>query len=393
MSRKLTRRAALMAPAIGMAFGRTSLSLAAGATDRRFVVVLLRGGLDGLSVVVPYGDKDLLELRAPLVPPSPGSPNGLLDLGGFYGLNPALSGLHGLYAANEALLIHAVAGPYRVRSHFDAQDFMEAGASQRLPSGWLNRVAGLLPAGGATDSAMAMGYALPPLLRGPAPVANWAPPIWPEAPPDLYARLIAMHRHDPVTLPAFVEGLKERRFTNAVLAGNALPPGTPPFTVLADRAGRFLAAADGPRLASLELEGWDTHEAQPVRLWYALRQLDDGLMALKASLGDAWAKTAVLVMTEFGRTARVNGSGGTDHGTATVALVLGGAVAGGRVQADWPGLGSGRLFEDRDLQPTLDINAVARSILSTHIAVSDADLATVFPDSVAAAPLHGIMRA
>ena len=216
----MARRTALGALTVAAGLGRARLGFARAATEQRFVVVLLRGGLDGLATVVPYGDRSLMGIRAPLVPPPVGSGNGMLDLGGFYGLHPALSRLHGLYWAGEILAVQAVAGPYRSRSHFEAQDFMEAGAGHRVPSGWLNRVAGKLLPSGELDAAIALGAAVPPLLRGPVPVGNWAPRIWPAATPDLYARLIALHRRDPVT----------------------------GFTVLADRAGRLLAAPEGPRL-------------------------------------------------------------------------------------------------------------------------------------------------
>ncbi len=390
--RHLTRRAALGALAGGFVLGRSALAVAAAATEQRFVVVLLRGGLDGMSAVVPYGDSGLMELRAPLVPPPPDAPGGLLDLGGYFGLHPALTGLHGLYKAGQLLAVQAVAGPYRARSHFEAQDFMEAGAIQRLSSGWLNRVAGRFATRGSMDTALALGSAVPPVLRGPTPVGNWAPPMWPGATQDLYARLLQMHRRDPVTGPAFAEGLKERGFTDAVLAGSAPPPNSSGFTVLADRAGRMLAAADGPRLATLETEGWDTHGAQVNRLGFELRRLDEGLMALRTGLGEAWKQTVVLVMTEFGRTARVNGSGGTDHGTAGMAFVLGGNVAGGKVLADWPGLAPGRLFEGRDLQPTMDVRSLAKGLLATHLGLDEAGLADAFPDSGVAAPTLGLMR-
>ncbi len=389
---QLLRRSLLGAIGGGLVLGRSALALAAANTEQRFVVVLLRGGMDGMSAVVPYGDKDLAALRAPLVPPPPGSPGGLLDLGGFFGLHPALAGLHGLFKAGEALPVHAVAGPYRARSHFEAQDFMEAGAPRRMTSGWLNRLAGTFHGRGSMDPAVALGAGVPLLLRGPIPVSNWAPPMWPSATQDLYARLLAVHRRDPITGPALTEGLKERGFTESVLAGTAPPPNSTGFALLADRAGRMLAAPDGPRLAALETEGWDTHGGQASRLTFELQRLDEGLMALRRGLGAVWQRTVVLVTTEFGRTAGINGSGGTDHGTASVAFVLGGGVAGGRVRADWPGLAPGRLFEDRDLQPTLDIRSLAKGIAQQHLGLTPAELADVFPGSETAAPLGGLMR-
>jgi uncharacterized protein (DUF1501 family) len=388
---RLTRRAALLGLSAAFTLGRASLALAAAATDRRFVVVILRGALDGMAAVVPYGDKDLATWRAEIVPPAPGQPNGLLDLGGFYGLHPALSGLHGMYKANELAPVHAVAGAYRSRSHFEAQDYMEFGAEQRMTSGWLNRVAAALPAGGS-ENALAVGASVPVLLRGPTQVGTWLPQGGGHPEPDLYARIAALNAHDAVTGAAIANGLKERGFSAGVLAGTDQSGNRNAFPALAAAAGRLLAAKDGPRLAALEIGGWDTHTAQPGRLGGPLKQLDDGLVALKAGLGDAWSKTVVLTMTEFGRTVRNNGTKGTDHGTGTVAFVLGGDVAGGRVRANWPGLAQDRLFENRDLQPTADLRAVAKGLLKQHLGLTDAVLAKVFPDSAQATPMHGLIR-
>ena len=389
---RLTRRSALLGLASAVTLGRASLALAAAPTDRRLVVVILRGALDGLAAVGPYGDPQLAAWRAPLLPPEPGQPNGLLDLGGLFGLHPALAGLHDMYAQGDVLPVHAVASSDRSRSHFKAQDSLELGTTQPISSGWLNRVAGLVPSNGTSESALAVAVMPPMLLRGPTPVGSWLPPFTQNPDPDFYAQLAIMHEHDPLTGPAIAEGLHERGFTEAVLAGMAQPPNRMAFPALAGAAGRLLATADGPRLAALEAEGWDTHAHQAQRLTAALKPLDDGLAALKAGLGDAWAKTAVLVVTEFGRTVRINGTLGTDHGTGTVAFVLGGAVAGGRVAGDWPGLAQSRLFENRDLQPTADVRSVAKGLLAQHLGLDAAALEKVFPGSSLAPPMAGLMR-
>ncbi len=394
----VTRRSALLGLTAAFSLGGISVALASAATDRRFVVVILRGALDGLAAVTPYGDRDLATWRSDIVLPQPGAPGGLLDLGGFFGLHPALSGMHGLYAANELLPVHAVAGPYRSRSHFEAQDYMEYGSDHRMTSGWLNRVAGVLPAGTAkADLALSVGTSLPLLLRGPASVGSWLPQNFGRPEPDLYARINALASTDPILGRAIAEGLRERGFSTAVLA-NATPSGDKvvnknAFASLATAAGRLLAAPDGPRIAALEIGGWDTHAAQAARLNGPLQQLDTGLMGLKAGLGDAWSKTVVLVMTEFGRTVRSNGTKGTDHGTGTVAFVLGGGVAGGKVRADWPGLAQNRLFENRDLQPTTDLRSVAKGILAQHLRLDATALDRVFPASQAASAMPGLLRA
>ncbi len=400
VSRPLGRRTALLGLAGVVGLGRSALAVAAAPGERRLVVVILRGALDGLSAVVPYGDAALAGHRTGLMPGLPGVAGGLLDMGGFFGLHPALAGLHGLYGAGEALVVHAVAGSWRNRSHFEAQDWMEFGAEQRLDSGWLNRVAGEMVARGASgkargkgaDLALAVGSLMPVLLRGPAAVGNWMPATFQAPQADLYARIAALHAADPVTGPAVAAGLRERGFAEATLMGETRAAERFGFPALAAAAAKLLAAADGPRLAALEIGGWDTHANQADRLGGPLGQLDRGLVALKTGLGEAWRETVVLVMTEFGRTVRVNGTRGTDHGTGTVAFVLGGNVAGGRVRGDWPGLAAGQLFEGRDLAPTTDLRSIAKGVLGPHLGLSGAALERVFPGSVAAAGMGGLLR-
>lgn len=400
----ITRRAALLGLAGAVTIGRASLALAAAPTQQRFVVVLLRGALDGMSAVVPYGDPALAELRGPLLPPQPGAApdpktgDALLDLGGFYGLHPALAGLHGLYRANQLLPLHAVAGNWRMRSHFEAQDCMESGADHRMTSGWLNRAAGQLQVGRPTDGKSPMGAAvafspgLPLLLRGATRVGTWLPAMSMHPNVALYRAVADMSHGDSLLGPAITAGLRERGFSDVAMAGAPRLSGFG-FTTLASAAGKLLAAQGGPRLAALEVGGWDTHARQTQYLARPLRTLDAGLMALKDGLGDAWRDTAVLVITEFGRTARMNGTAGTDHGTGTIAFLLGGSVAGGRVRAHWPGVKPANLFENRDLAPTTDLRAVAKGVLASHLGLGPAALAKVFPGSADATPLTGLIRA
>ena len=392
---RLTRRSALLGLTSAFALGRSGLALAAAPTDRRFVVVILRGAMDGLAAVVPYGDRSLATWRAELVPSEPGTDRGLFDLGGFYGLHPSLAGLHALYQAGDLLPVHAVAGHYRVRSHFEAQDYMESGADQRMTSGWLNRAVAQLPERGEAENGLSVGVALPLLMRGPAAIGAYAPQGFAEPDLDLSARLLALNTLDPVTGPAIAEGLKERGFAEATLArppaGEKVAENS--FPVLAGIAGHLLAKADGPRIAALEIDGWDTHAMQNGRLSATLKQLDAGLVALRDGLGDAWRDTAVLTITEFGRTVRANGTRGTDHGTGTVALVAGGAVAGGKVLATWPGLAESQLFENRDLAPTTDLRSLAKGLLAGHLGLGGSALDRVFPASSDAQPMRGLLRA
>lgn len=391
----LGRRGLLLGLAAVAAAGQARLAFAAAppATDRRLVVILLRGAMDGLHVVVPYGDPDYAGLRGALALPEPGQEGGVLDLGGVFGLHPKLTALHGLYRENALLPVQAVAGPYRTRSHFDGQDLLEGGGTQRLDSGWLNRALSHMPeAGRPARPGLALGLDLPLLMRGPQPVGMWAPPRPTRPEPDLYLRMAELLHADPVLGTAVQEGMRGRGYAAGAIGGTPLTA-TGGFPRLAAAAGRLLARADGPRIAAMEVGGWDTHVAQAARIDPVLLQLDRGIAALRAELGPAWAQTAVLCVTEFGRTARVNGNLGTDHGTGGAAFLAGGAVAGGRVLADWPGLKAGALFENRDLQPTRDLRALAKALLRDHLRLPEAAVAAAFPGSDAVAPEAGLIRA
>lgn len=366
---------------------------AQGKPENRLIVVLLRGAMDGMAVLAPYGDPDYRALRGAIALPEPGQENGLLDCGGFFGLHPRLVNLHRFYSENALLPVHAIAGPYRNRSHFEAQDMMESGATQRLASGWLNRALADLPAApaGKPEIGLAVGQDLPLLMRGPRPVGMWAPPRRTRPEPDLYARMAELLHADPLLGPAVRDGMRARGFAEGVLQGEPETRGG--FVALAATAGRLLAAPDGPRVAALEIGGWDTHAEQGSRMAPVITTLDNGLAALRDNLGEAWNRTAILVMTEFGRTARANGNRGTDHGTGGAAFVLGGAVRGGRILADWPGLRDDQLFEKRDLQPTRDLRAIAKGLLRDHLGLHPKAIAAAFPDSGDCAPEGGLLRA
>ncbi|OYV42402.1 MAG: hypothetical protein B7Z75_13105 [Acidocella sp. 20-57-95] len=395
----LSRRATLLGLTAIATTSRVKLALASAPTDQRFVVVLLRGALDGMSSVVPYGDANLASLRPELIPPAPGQPGGMYDLGGFYGLNPSLTGVYAMYQAGEVLPIHAVAGPYRTRSHFEAQDLLQLGTENTgITSGWLNRVLAELPSQTLpTLKGLSVGIGTPLLLQGPVKVGSYAPEHFATPSPDLYARIQALNANDPITGPAIGNGLRGQSFDASIMSDD---PATGPggakgggnFESLATKAGALLAADDGPRIAAFQLEGWDTHGNQVNGLKIPLAGLDAGLTALKSALGPSWNQTMVLVMTEFGRTAAMNGTKGTDHGTATAAFVLGGNINGGKVLGTWPGLGQGQLFENRDLAPTMDIRSVAKGALASHLGLDAQALARVFPGSMAAAPLLGLTR-
>jgi uncharacterized protein (DUF1501 family) len=389
-----SRRSFLAGSTATLSFGAPSLRVRAAETDSRFVLIFLRGAMDGLNVIVPYGDANLKPWRPGLALPEPGQPSGLSDLGGFWGLHPSLKAAYLLYKANDLLAIQCVAGPNRSRSHFEAQDMLEIGAEHRMTSGWLNRISALLPSNPNCDSAFTMGAMTPLILHGPTPAITWDPfHARPHTSATFYDTIVAMHANDPQTGDAIADGLRERHYIDKVLAGTSYEGITPGFPRLARAAAKLLAAPDGPRLAELELDGWDTHSGQPRRLAESLQKLDEGIAVLRADLASVWSKTVILVVTEFGRTVRANGTGGTDHGTATAALLLGGAVAGGKVLVDWPGVRQDQLFENRDLQPTLDVRAVIKGALGPHFGLSAPSLATVFPDSAGIAPKTGLLKA
>ncbi len=391
----------LVATAAG--FGPVALALAAAPTQRRLVVVLLRGAMDGLAAVAPYSDPYYRVQRGPLALAEPGAGDEcLLDLGGRFGLHPALAPLYRCYLKGELAVVHAVASPYRGRSHFDGQDLLENGLAaprQGGDSGWLNRALERLAPGGSVAQSsrlgLAIGQAVPLLLRGSAPVGSWAPAVLPEPGVDLIQRLTQLYDGDPILAPALAEGLRGQAYAQAALAGER--PKTGAFSDLATDLARFLTPETGPRAAVIELGGWDTHVGQGTdqgRLANAFAQLASGLAAFAQTLpAEIWRLTTVMVVTEFGRTVTANGTGGTDHGTGGCAFLLGGAVAGGRVIADWPGLARTALFEGRDLMPTLDLRAVAKGVLAEHFGLAADGLeATVFPDSATAAPISGLIR-
>ena len=383
--------------------------LAAVPTARRLVVVLLRGAMDGLGAVPAYADPAYATVRGEL---AMGERDGLHDLDGFFALHPALPTLQRWYAQDQLLVLHAVASPYRERSHFDGQDLLENGTPRPggSTSGWLNRALGLLGAQGR-QVGLAVGPSTPLILRGDTPVASWAPRVRRPVDDDLLHKLADLYAQDPILGPAFAEGIAGRVRAAAAGAdaspGSGAAPGAGPgagkaagaeaFAALAGGVGRLLAAPDGMRIAALELGGWDTHVGQGTtdgRLARALTTLDGGLAALRGGLGPAWSETAVVVMTEFGRTVAANGSGGTDHGTAGVAFVAGGAVAGGRVIARWPGLAPERLLERRDLTPTMDLRAPLKTLLTRHLGLDASGVdRVVFPDSSRVTALPAMMNA
>jgi uncharacterized protein (DUF1501 family) len=368
-------------------------AFAAATDDQRFVLVILRGGLDGIAAAPAYGESRYQSLRGPLALAAPGNEGGALALDGLFGLHPALSNLHAMYRAGELALVHAVASPYRERSHFDGQKVLEAGGTSPSTSagGWLNRALAALAKESFGRDAIALADTVPLVLRGPVAVSSWAPSRLPGSDADTLDRIRQIYAAvDPELATRLDDALGARAMAGEAgmdsVRGNARQIGP-----LATAAARFLSAEDGPRIAVLETSGWDTHANQggaSGSLALRLGQLDAGLESLRSELGAAWSKTTVALVTEFGRTVAVNGTRGTDHGTAGCAFVAGGAVAGGRIIADWPGLAERDLYEGRDLMPTLDLRAVFKGLLAGQYGLSARALESeVFPDSGTIEPI------
>lgn len=356
------------------------LALAAAETDRRFLFVIQRGAADGLDTVIPRADPRYAELRGALAI----DPAAAIALDGSFALHPSLAGIGGMYRAGQALFVHAVASPYRERSHFDAQNVLETGgtAPYRLKDGWLNRLAAMLPK--ATEEAIAFAPTVPMALRGPAAVTSYAPSSLPQATDDLLARVGELYAADAQLDPLWRSAMATRG-----MAGDGGPKQDP--ASLGRLAAGFLARPDGPRIAMIETGGWDTHVGQAGRLAAQLRALDTILSSFRDGLGPVWNDTVVLVATEFGRTVAANGTGGTDHGTGSAAMLLGGAVKGGRVVADWPGLAPSNLLDARDLRPTAQLDALIAGAAGEAFGIDPARVArTLFPDSPK--PMTGLVR-
>ncbi|MGR3502740.1 DUF1501 domain-containing protein [Pseudaestuariivita sp.] len=366
----------------------TPVTFASAPFDNRLVVIILRGGMDGLGAIAPYGDPGYSALRGAL-------DEGAIDLDGFYAMHPAFAPLLPLWQAQELSFVHAVSTPYRdKRSHFDGQDILEAGTGETdgvtARDGWLNRMLQTVP-GLRTDTAYAIGQGEMYLTRGEAPIARWSPDIDLAISPQalLLADLIM---HDD---PAFRDAMAEA-FELADGDGTSLTAAPSEMSMdgmveemaqarqgaahrkVADFAAQRLK--EDSRIAAFSINGWDTHRRQTQTLPRAMNRLADTLLTLRKRLSDTWSKTTVIAMTEFGRTVRLNGSDGTDHGTAGAMILAGGALRGGRVVADWPGLAEADLYGRRDLMPTRDVRAHAAWIMRGLFGLDQRTLETaIFP--------------
>ena len=378
------RRQFLSAAALGAGalFVAPGLALATVATERRFVFIIQRGAADGLDILRPTGDPAFAGLRARLVDDAVAGTR----LDGMFTLHPALVEVGRMYGQGQALFVHAIASPYRDRSHFDGQNVLETGGLQpyAVRDGWLNRLVTMLPRSG--DEAIAIAPTVPTALRGAVQVASFAPSALPDAADDLMARVTTLYEADPQLHPVWSAALETRGL--AAQTGAGQDPAS-----LGRLTASFLTKPDGPRIAMLETLGWDTHNAQKGRLGNQLKSLDAMLAALRDGLGAAWATTTVLVATEFGRTVAVNGTGGTDHGTGSVAMLVGGAVKGGRVIADWPGLAPASLYQSRDLRPTTALDALIAGATAESLGLDPGRVGRgLFAAATSDRPMAGLVR-
>jgi uncharacterized protein (DUF1501 family) len=410
--RSTRRRFLLGSGALAASVAIPNVLFAQTGGSSRLVVIILRGALDGLAAVPPYADPDYASLHRELAIAPPGSADGALKLDNTFGLHPSFSFLHERYGAGELLVFNAVASPYRDRSHFDGQNVLENGLTKPLGTadGWLNRSLAALPRTGRSDRAVAISQNVPLILRGEASVISKSPQATPDVDEDLLARLADLYSKDDWFSARLSEAVQTEKMADdagsapmaqqgmeANAAGAVRPAAPDRVSAVAHMAATLMRSEGGPEVAVIEASGWDTHANQggaKGALAQRLAGLDKAMRTLADELGPLWRQTAVLVVTEFGRTAAMNGTRGTDHGTGGCALLAGGAVHGGRVITDWPGLSRSALLDNRDLRPTMDLRSIFKAVLNEHMHVDANTLAQrVFPDSSGARPLQGLIRA
>jgi uncharacterized protein (DUF1501 family) len=365
-----------------------SVSFAQVKPPRRLVFVLLRGGFDGLAAVVPYGDQAYRALRGTFA----FNESELTPLDDTFGLAPGLAPLRPFWESNEMAVVHAMAIPHRTRSHFDGQAVLESGLDRPVGSsdGWLNR---LLQVMSGRRSGIAIAAGIPQSLTGAFQVESWSPTQLGSVDDAFLERLAILYRADERLHGRFESALQQQDLVGEepMARGRARRGATTP---LMQAAARILRQEQGPNVAAMEFSGWDTHANQGMAggaLDRLLGQLAAGLVAFRTEMGGAWQNTTVVVMTEFGRTARPNGTRGTDHGTAGAGFVLGPGLSRSQVIADWPGLAQSALYEGRDLKPTIDTRAVLKAVVAGAFDMTSAQLDRVFPNSAGVRALTTLM--
>jgi uncharacterized protein (DUF1501 family) len=370
------------------------LTRAATGDDARFLLVLLRGGLDGLEAVPPYGDPAYSATRGALAL----SPHGAApahELDDTFALHPSLSYAAQLYAQGQFMPLVAVAPPYWGRSHFDAQDCLENGTSMPhgAQDGWLNRCVAALP--GAEG--LSVATVMPLAMRGAGTVSSWSPPLPAQVNPILLQRLQPLYAADAALASAFSKAVEEQQ--EAPMSASMGKTSAPArgkggqLRLLMGAAGGFMSKPNGPRIGFVEDNGWDTHANEAAILGRKLAELDAGIRSYREAMGAAWDRSVVAIVTEFGRTAAINGTGGTDHGTGGVMFLAGGALRGGRVAGHWPGMSRRELYQNRDLHATTDVRGVFKGVLAGHLGVAESAVEErVFPESTKILPMEHLVE-
>lgn len=388
--------------AAGTMLGGIRVSFAAAPVEQRFIFFILRGAMDGLNAIPPYGDPAYQAARNGIALQA----GAYTPLDNYFGAHKSFANFTSMFQQGEAAAVQAVSTPYRDRSHFDAQNVLESGGTQPhgLNDGWLNRALTLF--GPRHDSlGLAVGQTIPLMLQGDTPVGTWAPSAQGLPDDTMLLALDKIYQRDPLLHTALsqavdVHGIADDAMNGSGVlgkgAGNNLK-NKDAMQKTVESVGKILSDPQGPRIATIEMTGWDTHAQQGTDaglLANNFAALDTGFGAMKESLGEHWKNTVVVAATEFGRTVAQNGTGGTDHGTASCVFLLGGAINGGKVYAQWPGLDKTQLYQNRDLRPTTDLRQIAKAVLTRHLGLPAADIeARVFPDSGSARSLDQIIRA
>lgn len=376
---RITRRHTLGLIGAAAASASFPVALAQGVESRKFLFILARGAMDGLSALVP-DEESLVAARPGLMANSARN----LQIGDGFSLHPALSTLHGWYQSGDAAFIHAAASPYRGRSHFDGQDALETLAAAGARDGWLNRALG---ASGLTG--LAIGYDLPLALRGDAPATNWAPPVFEAADEDLIDRLAQLYESDPL-FSEQLELSQTMAMPDVQMGGRGGGRPARAYVQSLQAVGQILGQTGGPGIAMVSLDGWDSHAGQANFLNTRFEGMDAGFAELRSALGPYWDKTCIIMCSEFGRTVAENGTRGTDHGTGGLVILAGGAVKGGQILGDWPGTAPRALHEGRDLAPANDLTGLLKGLLRDHIGIDRHALDTqVFQNT--ARPMDGLV--
>ena len=373
--------------------GGPQVAYASAPSENRFVMIILRGAMDGLHALPPYDDPDYKRLRPVLAIEKPGMKNGALNLDGHFGLHPAFKELMPLYRNKELLFVPATSTRYRKRSHFDGQNFLENGTGAPFGSkdGWLNRALSYLNEGDQRLG-LALGSSVPLILQGASGVQSWGKSPFGEVTEDFLMRLTYAYENDPLFSSALSAARNAPKIKGMSDDGEKKKRNKENIALFAKATSELLSRKDGPRIAVMEMRGWDTHFGQLTRLNKLFKQLADVIIQLKTGLGSNWRQTQILVVSEFGRTAAENGSRGTDHGVGGLAMFAGGNIKGGRVLGKWPGLSPSALFEQRDVRPTTDLESIFKTVLQSHYNISSSIVEDqIFPNSRLSRPLSNLI--